>query len=410
MGQESKNSSGKNFISDNNLKNFKTRVNSKDVLAQFEDPTYLGFKLFFKGIDDPGHGGLLGAASNANSARYYLRQIGDEVRFKMLDTFVKMLKKINTEYPWYFQTIEGLDAAWTRDFSAPKVKGELTINCLESLDLRVTSLIDLYRKSAYDWNNTREVLTDNLRHFELDVMVYDKRSFRRDLQGDTINGRNPGDTSREEEVNNTFFGESEFERSSIMFNFSFVQFNLTSGSGLLGGISNSNPEAAQTDLKLEFEVVEESNLYRILTMLYNSDGQRFWYVKDYMNNIFSTLSGQGSGSFNKDLLGGSDILLSPSSREKSDKFNLQKELKKAKERAGKEIGNFTNDFIGNLQKDLEASVTNAIQSQLNSLFLGNVYGFTPSSIVNAGAAGAANRVTGAVTNRGKDNLGKIFDR
>ena len=97
MAEESKNKSGKNYITDENLKNFKTRVNSRDVLAQFEDPTYLGFKLFFKGINDPGHGGLLGAASNPNSARFYLRQIGDEVRFKMLDTFVNMLQKINLE-------------------------------------------------------------------------------------------------------------------------------------------------------------------------------------------------------------------------------------------------------------------------------------------------------------------------
>ena len=319
-----------------------------------------------------------------------------------------MLQKINLEYPWYFQTIEGLDAAWTRDFATPKVKKELTINCIESIDLRMTSLIDLYRKAAYDWNNTREILTDNLRHFELDVMIYDKRAFRTSLQGEEISKRKPGNTSRYEEVNKTFLGETEFERSSIMFNISFAEIKLESGTSVFGAVSNSNPEAAQSDIKIEYESIEESNLFRILTMLYNSDNNKFWYTKDYLNNILVTLNGQGSGGFDKSLLG--DVIVSPNVQESIDKFNLKNAIKNAKQKAGQEIGNFTQDFIGNLQKDLESSVTGAIKSQLNSLFLGNVYGFSAASLVNAGGAGLADRVTGAATNRGKNNLGKIFDR
>jgi len=400
MGKESKNSSGKNYISNQDLGRFKTRSNSTDTLAQFEDPAYLGFKIFFPGIGDNNTGGLLGGIDNTNSALFYLNQIGDTVRVKMLDTFIKTLKKINTEYPWYFQSISGLDEAWKAraEIEKPRIKKQITIECLESLDFRMTSLIDLYRKTAYDWNNKREILTDNLRHFEMTIMVYDMRKFQTNLSGDTINGNAPGDTSRQEEVNKSFFGENEFEQSSFSFQFSFVEINLESGSNMFSSINNATNEHAAQSIVFDYELVEESNLFRILSLLYKSDSAKYWYVKDYMNNILHTLSGQGSGSFDTSLLGGSQRIQTSIPVELSGREYIKQKLENAKNTAATKIGNATEDFVTALGRDLQSAATNAINSQLNTLFLGNIYNFSPSSIANGGGRGAAQAATGKLGN------------
>ena len=410
MGVESKNKSGKNYIANQDLGRFKTRSNSRDTLAQFEDPTYLGFKLFFPGIGSNETAGLLGGIGNPNSALYYLNQIGDSVRVKMLTTFINMLQKINNEYPWYFQSIGGLDEAWKSrsELDKIRVQKQLTIECLESLDFRMTSLIDLYRKSAYDWNNKREILTDNLRQFDMSVMVYDMRSFHKTLQGDTIDGQTPGSTSKQESANAAFFGENEFEQSSFSFQFSFVQINLESGAGMFSSINNATNDAASQSIVFDYELVEESNIFRILSLLYKSDNDQFWYVKDYMNNIMTTLSGQGSGAFDTSLLGGQSFETSPEV-ELSGREDLKNKLENAKKEAGAALGKATDDFVTALGADLQAATVGAIKGKLNSLLLGNVYGFSAAGVIAGGGRGAASQASEQITKGAGNSLGKVFD-
>jgi hypothetical protein len=141
-------------------------------------------------------------------------------------------------------------------------------------------------------------------------------------------------------------------------------------------------------------------------MLYKSDSKKFWYVKDYVNNILVAIDSGDSSGFDKSLLGGGDILTSPNVDEAGKKFNAKDQLKKLKEQAGAKLESVTADFASNLQKDLTSAVTGAISSQLNSLFLGNIYGFSAASIVNGGEAGIRGAVTGKLENnniKGKFN-------
>ena len=213
MIDASKNSNNQYSIINEDSRNFRsgnTGASINKTLSLFQDPAYLGFKLSFVGIDDEEHGGLLGGASNKNSARYYLKQIGDDARFYMLDTFVKLLKDVNSSYPWYWQQVSGLDEAWKRmDISKPHFHKQIGIECMESLDFRVSALVDLYRKAAFDWTNRREILTDNLRHFEMDITVYDNRQFILDPTGTSVNGSKPSDTDPQYNTNKTFFGTND---------------------------------------------------------------------------------------------------------------------------------------------------------------------------------------------------------
>jgi hypothetical protein len=146
----------------------------------FQDPTYLGFKLFFL-VNQP-DSKLLSDKPLPNTAMKYLENIGDTARMHYLKKFVQHLVAINQQTPWFFQSIEGLQEAWKHGFQEADFKPKLnddrkiSIKCLESIDLRMTALIDLYRKACFDWPNRREVIPKNLRQFTIYIYCYENRT------------------------------------------------------------------------------------------------------------------------------------------------------------------------------------------------------------------------------------------
>jgi hypothetical protein len=155
-----------------------------DPYMLFQDPTYLSFKLLFE-FDQP-TSGLLSRYDHTNTAMGYLSSIGDEYRMNYLNKFVTTLQNINQKTPWFFQTIEGLDQAWKRgyqeqDFKAmlPKDR-KIVIGCEESIDLRMTAMMDFYRKACFDWKMRREVVPWNLRTFDVYIYIYEARKINKD--------------------------------------------------------------------------------------------------------------------------------------------------------------------------------------------------------------------------------------
>jgi hypothetical protein len=170
-----------------------------DVYYLYQDPTWLGFKLlFFFNQDDSRllwapsdeastNPGAAASPSTApkNSAYSYLKSIGEGHRANYLAKFVNHLQKMNNKTPWFFQTIEGLGDAWKRGYHEDEFKSmlpkdrKITIGCLESIDLRVTALMDLYRKACFDWKYRREIVPWNLRTFTVYIYIYEIRNINR---------------------------------------------------------------------------------------------------------------------------------------------------------------------------------------------------------------------------------------
>jgi len=155
-----------------------------DPYLLYQDPTYLSFKLLF--VFDQPTSGLLSRPPHQNTAMSYLEGIGDGYRMNYLNKFITVLQDINRKTPWFFQTIEGLDQAWKRgyqeqDFKAmlPKDR-KITIGCEESIDLRMTALMDFYRKACFDWASRREVVPWNLRIFDVYLFVYEARKINKE--------------------------------------------------------------------------------------------------------------------------------------------------------------------------------------------------------------------------------------
>lgn len=106
-------------------------------------------------------------------------------RQQMLEAFKKGIDFINKECPYYFQSLSGLNTLLRTDIenyhkkaSAPKRAGTLTIDCLESIDMRMFSLSELYRKSIYDYTNHRVMLPQNLRKFRMWLVVTEIRNIQ----------------------------------------------------------------------------------------------------------------------------------------------------------------------------------------------------------------------------------------
>jgi hypothetical protein len=109
-------------------------------------------------------------------------------RSQMIKQFKILLRDITKNQPWFFQSITGLDALYKvarggfqdldsdTDFN-PSRAATITVTTLESLNLRITALADLYNHATFDFINMRETVPRNLRRFRMYIYVTDLRNF-----------------------------------------------------------------------------------------------------------------------------------------------------------------------------------------------------------------------------------------
>lgn len=111
-------------------------------------------------------------------------------RGDMLLQFRAMFSDMLSNYPWFIQSIGGLDklaqvarpgyqpSADSTGFSPQRTQGKvLEFNTLESLNLRISALADLYNQATFDYDNMRELLPRNLRKFTMWIFVSEIRNF-----------------------------------------------------------------------------------------------------------------------------------------------------------------------------------------------------------------------------------------
>ena len=113
-----------------------------------------------------------------NTAYSYLIMNDEQERAQYLRRFIELLSNINSESPWYFQSVKGIEEAlnrkqMTEEFTFSSERGKLSIECMpDSADQRIGTLMDLYRALSRSWINKREILPANLRKFDMTVVVF----------------------------------------------------------------------------------------------------------------------------------------------------------------------------------------------------------------------------------------------
>lgn len=105
--------------------------------------------------------------------------LGDHGRAAILHNFKRALKDIQDNFPYYFTKISGLDSLTTiAPESGMRVKdGEITLECMEGIDLRITQLLQMYRKIVWDDVYQRWALPDMMRYFGMRIYVSEMRLF-----------------------------------------------------------------------------------------------------------------------------------------------------------------------------------------------------------------------------------------
>lgn len=378
-----------------------------DAFLRYQDPIYLGFKFFFV-FDQPGCG-LLSSLDKPNTAYRYLINRGYDVKAEYLKQFVELFKKINQQTPWFFQSIEGLDEAWKHLYQEADFKPvlgadrKITINCLdESVDMRMTALMDLYRKACFDWPNRREIVPMNLRQFKVSVYVYEGRTFNKwgfpfsmSQYGEAAEAMVPNILKQGKNEMDKYFGPDPVDNSvigniisgakgegfkgalgglmdkksdvindaisRILFNFEYCEFLPDESNGTVASISNKEFGMKAQKIAFRYRNVSEDNIYR-----FHHDKK----VTDLLVNTLDSLA--------------------------LDKPSLLKDVPDA-------AAPYVNGAIAQGMSRLQQ----VLSSTLNNLFLGNVYGFNPagavSSLVNGGVSGAISLVNEIGKNASKKN-------
>ncbi len=216
------------------------------LLDPYDQPTYLTFALDFR-FESTSlvTGDILwssplfekGGIANPNSAQTYLGSTGHKDKEKGLAKFKSILEYLTFNAPWYFQSISGLEKLWS---NATDVTGgfkgngaELTINTLESIDLRITEIANLYRSAIYDKVYMRERVPDNLRWFAMDVYIAEARNIRFNTAGSFSNmtsalgvdtsGLNRVITDASAAVG-SIIGNQELDQSNPLKQFGYMKF------------------------------------------------------------------------------------------------------------------------------------------------------------------------------------------
>lgn len=110
-----------------------------------------------------------------NTAYAYLKENAEDTRATYLKSFIQLLSNINSQSPWYFQKIKGLDEALNRkqinDEWTFKERYKISIECLDdSVDDRIGTMLDLYRAAVWSWRTKREIVPSNLRKFDMTIV------------------------------------------------------------------------------------------------------------------------------------------------------------------------------------------------------------------------------------------------
>jgi hypothetical protein len=99
---------------------------------------------------------------------------------KTLRRFQTLLKNTYEAAPWYFQSITGISDLWKLSTSTADVnkKVTLTINTLESVDMRILQMANFYRSAIYNKSTRSYNVPDNLRYFAFDLYLFEIRNLK----------------------------------------------------------------------------------------------------------------------------------------------------------------------------------------------------------------------------------------
>jgi len=355
--------------------------------GMYNDPTYLGFVLLFNDYDIERSPLLVrDEGKQVGSALNYLKSIDDGARFEYLKLFQDLLFDTNYWMPWYWQGIEGLDKIWDYKALADPYKGGtdavIKITTLESIDLRITALMDLYRRACFDYEFRREIIPSNLRKFQVTIFVQEIRNIQVDFGAmdgalsvinnlsSTINPKSnpltlPGnmETTAQKTGRETARIANEYG-ANMMFTLKYCEFDSDKSSGNWGTLSMAGGEPATQQITFSYDSIDESYLNPTIQNLpsgFNAAGMNY----SFLDKLPEPVTGNGKSFLQKMI----DLKDNPDG------------IKDAMNSAAKNAGAAMQQAAIDQANMLVGKGLNAVNGRFSRLLLGNVFGFSPSEFL-----------------------------
>lgn len=167
-----------------------------DIVSPTSDPGTYFFKLFFDFntgygllgdlISESGEENVRGY-KDINTAYQYLKNNSASDRFSSsyklkllnkalyLKQFGKLLNYITHNCPWFFKSVDGLGDVLKYNFNdiCPIDKRSFTISFnQDAIDMRISTLFDLYKQACFDYTNFKEIIPENLRKFDMCIIMF----------------------------------------------------------------------------------------------------------------------------------------------------------------------------------------------------------------------------------------------
>lgn len=279
----------------------------------YRDPSWMYFKIFFK-FDSP-YGLLGGVLNNNGSTKFKVRNTAIQylqrnmiakgkydvnnlyARKNALASFVQLLSRISCKEPWLFSSIKDVNQALTMDFGNLSHEKELEIECKpDTTDWLLSTLFNLYKYACYDEINMKEIIPENLRKFDMDVIVFQAplRYFHtssRDLKGRSTPYKN--------------FSSSNYgDRMSFqLFTFLNCEFDYKSLSAALPqNLTSENPFENKPTFKIKYERSYQHMNNEFLQLMFGSEGLLYspdWY-KDDENSAYKKDQAKTKADYDKE--------------------------------------------------------------------------------------------------------------
>lgn len=300
----------------------------KQLTNGYEAPNLLYFKLFFNFKTDQGLFGNILINSpiktvNAsdtiyqvesldkiieNNAQKYLYNNANLHTFDRLPErrmalikFTKLLSYISVFSPWFFKSVNGLDSfnkMYTNDYSEER---SFSIQCApDAIDMRLTTLLSLYKFAVVDEINGREILPENLRKFDMCLLVFSvpvkglhdplkmddeiKRKKYKDIYSFNNTGvdKNDNESKNNSKSKNTIDkreideknGEEDTVLSYKLYKFVNCEIDINSISSVLPNeVSNEQGfQMGNNSITIKYDKVYEYNWNEIMGILIGTDG------------------------------------------------------------------------------------------------------------------------------------------
>ena len=250
-----------------------------------------------------------------NTAAKYLSVLHHSQRYKMsvpgerlnaLVKFTNMLSHISCKEPWYIKSIKGLgqaDSIKLEDMSKEKVI-EIGMG-MEAIDMRLTTMFDLYRFACYDMANCREIIPDNLRKFEMQVVVFNVplKNFHQALKTD-------GGTFKYKRL------EGDEKMSYKVYTFQNCEFDIESfGSGMPDLDVEKAGELGHHTIKIKYDRVFTTTSAEFYDLLLSPSGFIPTYnnkhvarMKALQDAVLNNKYHDKNGEYSKDVIGASEAI------------------------------------------------------------------------------------------------------